>query len=304
MERPIDFFRDRNMLCDNCGKCFVAKLEWYESWDAYGEDCPYCGVEFKEEKALKTVVAPTDPMLEKAMVAQCFWYHTTTCQDWPPEDCDQTEKISPINALHVGTYEAAVHNMLRRMASQSDGQSEFYLCRVRLRPRVVVRDDIPIDPSDYLGNVALEKICPPGIDVSRYLNLKEDQGGISLALGRNAIKSVQQVALPIRGIVSRDWVCDAIATLEALSDEPVLTTNKSGHDQPEPSLRTSKAEELEDELADRLPVNFREQFKTAMSHAGGDDPSALVTRMAGLVGLIEEPHLVLAALDSEAPHEL
>ncbi len=35
-------------------------------------------------------------------------------------------------ALHIGTYEAAVHNMLRRIRDQADRGNQFYLYRVHL----------------------------------------------------------------------------------------------------------------------------------------------------------------------------
>ncbi len=35
-------------------------------------------------------------------------------------------------ALHVGTYEAAIENMLRRMNDELDSHAQFYLYRVEL----------------------------------------------------------------------------------------------------------------------------------------------------------------------------
>ena len=100
------------------------------------------------------------------------------------------------NALHVGTYEAAIHNMLRRIHDQADSGSEFYLHRVRLVPTVAVREGWLVDPSNFLGDVVLDEVRPPGVDVAPYLNYQEDPGALSLALGRSAIASTQQIAIP------------------------------------------------------------------------------------------------------------
>lgn len=124
-------------------------------------------------------------------------------------------------ALHVGTYEAAIHNMLRRMRDQPDHGSQFYLYRVHLRPSVVVREGWLIDHRNFVGDVVLEEVCPPGVDVARYLNYHEDPGGLSLALGRRAITSVQQVAVPLTDAWNADWARDAVTALEGVSDTVV-----------------------------------------------------------------------------------
>ena len=110
--------------------------------------------------------------------------------------------------------------MLRRMRDQADHGSQFYLYRVLLMPSVVVREGWLIDPSDFVGDVVLDEVCPPGVDVARYLNYHEDPGGLSLALGRGAIASVQQVAVPLPDACDNDWVREAVAALDGASDAP------------------------------------------------------------------------------------
>lgn len=70
-------------------------------------------------------------------------------------------------ALHVGTYEAAIHNMLRRIADQADRGKQFYLYRVHLVPAITVRESWISDPGGFVGDVPLTEVCPPGIDVTR-----------------------------------------------------------------------------------------------------------------------------------------
>ena len=47
--------------------------------------------------------------------------------------------------------------------------------------------------------MTLNEVCPPGVDVARYLNYHEDLGSLSLALGSEAIASTQQIAIPTAG---------------------------------------------------------------------------------------------------------
>src|SRR5699024_2742462 len=102
----------------------------------------------------RVTVDAGDPALNDDLVAQFFWYHTSTQPDWPSRDFDPAADLTPgirrmmggdervtawaarqrAKALHVGTYEAAVHNMLRRMRDQADRGNQFYLYRVHLKP--------------------------------------------------------------------------------------------------------------------------------------------------------------------------
>ncbi len=217
VERPIDFSRDRDMLCASCGYRFRVDLDWLDRWNCGQEDCPGCGLTCEREEAPQVTVDPDDPALHDGQVARFSWYHTSTHADWPKKDFDPAAALTEqtrwmmggdthvtawatrqkAKALHVGTYEAAIHNMLRRMDDQADRLSQFYLYRVHLRPDVVVREGWLIDPSNFVGDVVLAEVCPPGIDVVRYLNYHEDPGGLSLALGRAAIQWIQRVALPL-----------------------------------------------------------------------------------------------------------
>lgn len=325
VERRIDFSRDRCMLCAGCGHRFVADLDWIDRWEHSGENCPGCGLTCEHKDAPRVTVDPDDPGLDDERVAHFSWYHTSTQPDWPTKDFDPAAALTPetrmrmggggrvaawaarqrAKALHVGTYEAAIHNMLRRMENQADSRSRFHVYRVRLRPDVVVREGWLIDPSDWLGDVVLEQVCPQGIDVARYLNYHEDPGGISLALGRGAIAEVQQTLLPLPGRTpDNKWERDASAALESESDVAVPAAGKLGRFMPPVSPRSNKAREIATALAGRLPANLRSQFESAVEFGAADDPGNWAKRTNNLITLIEEPQRVLAALDAAKPRKL
>ncbi|MGX1738255.1 hypothetical protein ACWIB8_03675 [Corynebacterium flavescens] len=60
--------------------------------------------------------------------------------------------------------------MLRRIDDQGDRGAQFYLYRVRLRTALSVQEGWLIEPSNFVGDVVLKEICPPGTDIARYLN--------------------------------------------------------------------------------------------------------------------------------------
>ncbi len=317
MERRIDFSRDRSMLCGACGHRWRVELDWIDRWEQAKEACPGCGLTCEHEDSPRVTIDPDDLALDNDKVAHMFWYHTSTQPDWPTRDWDPAAVLTPetrmrmggeqrvaewaarqrAKALHVGTYEAAVHNMLRRIRDQADQRSQFYLYRVRLKPSAIVREGWLIDPSNFIGDVVLDEVCPPGIDVARYLNYHEDPGGLSLALGRDAIANVQRTAVPFPGAWVDGWMRDAAAALTNASDTVVPATGKLARFMRPSSPRAVLARELGAALADRLPVNLRGQFASAAAFTEGDDAEQWAHRTSGLFALVEGPERALAALD-------
>jgi hypothetical protein len=83
MERPIDFSRNRHMLCEQCGRRWAVNLDWIDRWDEGRESCPGCGVTCEAATAPRVTVDPDDLALDDDDVSRLTWYHTTTHPDWP-----------------------------------------------------------------------------------------------------------------------------------------------------------------------------------------------------------------------------
>lgn len=320
MDRPIEFSRDRMMRCGSCGRKFVVDLEWIGRWEQAKETCPGCGMTCEHEDSPRVTVDPGDLALDEDRVERFFWYHTSTQRDWPTKNFDPAAFLTAdtrrrmggddrvarwaarqrAKALHVGTYEAAVHNMFRRIRDQADHGSQFYLYRVHLKSSVAVREDWLVDPSNFVGDVVLDEICPPGIDVARYLNYHEDPGGLSLALGRDTIDVVQRLAVPLSDAWHDNWVRDTVAALEDASDALVPVTGRLSRFKRPSSPRADLARELvATTLASRLPINLQGQFKSAAAFAKGDDLELWARQVRSLFDLIENPLRVLATLDRQ-----
>ncbi|MBS4102759.1 hypothetical protein [Tsukamurella paurometabola] len=327
MERRIDFSRDRYMLCDRCGQRWCVDLAWLERWGEGAERCPGCGINCEPENAPRVTVDPDDVALDDNLVTGLFWYHTSTYPDWPTRNFDpgadldaRTQELmggpqavadwsarQRAKALHVGTYEASVENMLRRMRNQNDLGSQFYLYRVHLDSSAVVRARWAPERTNCAGDVPLDEICPPGTDIARYLNYFEDRGGVSLALGRDAIAGVQRIAVPLDDAVDADWVRRVAGEIEAASpDAPEReASDLLGRNDllrslapPLPSPRVLTAGRHASDLVELLPVNLQGPFASVIGF-DDDDPARWARRVSALFNLIVEPPTALAALDAQ-----
>lgn len=146
----------------------------------------------------------------------------------------------------------------------------------------------------------LHDVCPPGIDAARYLNYHEDPGGLSLALGREAIASVQRVAIPVPDAYDDTWVRHAVIALGNATERatpPVDALSRLRRFQASP--RALAGRELVEGFATRLPINLRQQFTSAAAFVDDSDLLRWARRTSGLMDLIENPVHVLALLDSQ-----
>lgn len=163
-----------------------------------------------------------------------------------------------------------------------------------------MREDWLIDPSNFLGDVILNEVCPPGIDVARYLNYHEDPGGLSLALGREAIFSIQQIMIPLTNVRRRDWIPYAVTEIRnavevspSSSGSHLLMTFRPS------SPKAMKAREITARLARRLPINLRSQFQATTAFSDTMDHEMWARYVIGVVDVIENPERVLAELDAQ-----
>jgi len=179
------------------------------------------------------------------------------------------------NALHIGTWEAAIHNMLRRINDEGGRGEQCYFYRVHLRPTVIVREDWLIYPSNFVDYVALDEVCPPGIDVSRYLNHHEDPGGISLALGRPAINYIKQLQIPPLDATDASWIADAVTVLESATASTLSPAGlREFGCRNTPTCGSKSAFEGAASLTAGLPVNLRSPFGAAISFNDTLEPDA------------------------------
>lgn len=246
IERPVTFAYTLRMRCAQCGR--VSKLSGADYLRLNDEasahmDCEHCAASIHYGPRAAAIRDSSDPALDDALVGRLAWYHSSTQLNWPePEDeyervvraqlatlpyrFGDLERIvgrRVTQALHLGTYEAAIENMHRRMLNQGDGKSSFYLHRVqvdiastRINAEVIDENDEPV------GMITTSDLAARGLDAIRYLNVWEGAGCVSLAVQRTAITKIQSTPIPLqrKGSQHPRHILDLLAELDRSADRP------------------------------------------------------------------------------------
>ena len=218
LERHDGFAYHYRMMCD-CGRSSVlTAADYFAEVNQAHMQCEHCGQTIHFGRAVIALRDEQDPALDNQSVSQFTWYHTSTSEDWP--SATHADRVAAqfqglaerlgdrlqgfieresTKALHVGTYEAAVENMLRRMHDQADARSQFYLHRVTL----------DVDPSrinqgyrneneQAAAQFGVADLDAAEVDAVRYLNVHEAAGTLSLAVHPRVVRTAQTVALPVQ----------------------------------------------------------------------------------------------------------
>ena len=126
---------------------WAVDLAWMEQWVRRDEACPSLWHHVKSETQQSPAgCSEDDPASDAVTALQLEWYHTSTYDDWPStidfgsgldddvrrmmggdEAVFEWARRQSAKALHVGTYESAIHNMLRRISDQGDRGKRFLL---------------------------------------------------------------------------------------------------------------------------------------------------------------------------------
>lgn len=319
------------MRCGSCHREWRVIAEWLDRFDQALEACPDCGTDCRSDDRPDFCAEQDDPLHDDSTVREHYWYHSSTHANWPDKDFDPAARLTDVTkqrmqamgsgsgaverwaerqktkALHVGTYEAAIENMFRRMNDEGGSANQFYLYRVQLSPDCTIEPGVHQEPTDFVGDAHLVDVCGPGINTLRYVNIHEDPSSISLAVELEAIHAVQMLSIPLPADAADSWVLDAIARLlDAASKHPQLPHEKlQRRGRLVPSVLVSEARTLEREIAADLPLALRERFCLGFDEAGFEaDPSAFPTKLVGLARLVTDPQAVLNSFDSEPWREV
>jgi hypothetical protein len=219
IERPVSFDYGYKMTCANCGGITaLTSADYHRERNGAHVKCVNCESDIHFGPAVMAPRNADDPVLDDQIARTVAWYHTSTDPNWPdsghpmpPSAVELLARVMPDDevhrtrdhyesqALHLGTYEAAIESMLRRMRDQDDGDAQFCLYRI-----VLCRDNMTIEPgwrdenSAGAANITLADLGDS--DAIRYLNVHESPGSISLAIRRESIAAVQRVPLPVRAL--------------------------------------------------------------------------------------------------------
>ncbi|MEU5036032.1 hypothetical protein AB0G48_18015 [Streptomyces rubiginosohelvolus] len=327
IEREITFTYDFRMRCDVCGQTSALSGTDYLRLDGGNGarvECDQCAGSIHFGPLSAAIRNPDDPALDDGIFNRLSWYHTSTYADWPSTayERDTREAFSTVRAralmgdtepylqvqldkaFHLGTYEAAIENMYRRMRDQGDEHSAFYLHRVRIDvPPGRVNPGFHDETDEPAADISVAELSDLGLDAVRYLNVWEASGGISLAVRPHVITSIQTIPLP--GALTADdhlptEILDVVEDLERRCQEPATPTERQ-------DLAFSLNQELEEALiACLLPeVNLKiaHDFAQAVGTISGQRDGgfrSLARLFATHAGLLHAPEGVVDLL-SAAP---
>ncbi|WP_156037201.1 hypothetical protein [Arthrobacter sp. UNC362MFTsu5.1] len=326
IERAVNFERLRGMRCGSCKYEWQAHDEWLDRFHQADEACPECRTDCQVEERPDFWVVQDDSLYDDSKVRDVYWYHTSTHANWPDRTFDPTARLTDetkqrfqdigtdgrslerwaqgqkTKALHLGTYEAAIENMLRRMSDQDSADDQFYLYRVRLSPNAAIVPGVHKEPTDWVGDVQLAKVCAPGLNTFRYVNTHEDPSSVSLAVTPDAIQAVQGIPIPLAIDAAHPWISAATARLlEAASlPAPQPKTALERMRRTAPSALSDEARKLEAEVADTLPLGLRHRLHAHFDAASlTTNPGAFPMKLTGLAQLVRDPLAALDLLDAE-----
>ncbi len=320
------------MRCGSCRHEWPVTAEWIDRFNQALEACPACGTDCQGEDRPDFCVVPDEPLHNDEVTRDYYWYHSSTHSNWPDKDFDPTAGLTEITkrrmeatggapgaverwagrqkskALHLGSYEAAIENMFRRMKNQRDDGAQFYLYRVQLTRDCVIEPGIHPEPTNWLGDANLADVCLPDVQVLRYVNVHEDPSSVSIAIELTAIHAVQGMAIPLQVEASDTRIVEAITRLQnaATSEPPSPPEGKMRRlrSQP-PSPLTSEARRLETDISAGLPPALNDTFSVGFNEADFESsPAIFPVKLIGLAHLVTDPQAILRALDTQPRLEM
>lgn len=351
IERPVNFRYGYNVTCGHCGGVTPLTADTYHrERDSARIKCAHCPHNIHYGPYVMTLREVHDPVLDDEEALSVAWYHTSTHAGWPPHGRPLTpqevgflSRVVPDDvaesvrerhenqSLHLGTYEAAIESMLRRMRDEDQGGAQFWLYRVALR-----RGSVMIEPGyrnesmEDISQITQEELGDWG--AIRYLNTWESPGSISLAVHPRSLAAVQGIPLPVQALnagaapslireVTR--IRDRISQIEAVrQDKPDrlerlrqrLAARQGVPPEREPTpqqqaLLESIREQIEGELLPGISLPVRESFSDAMcawSRAQDPPPGDVpfIERFALMATALTGPGDIHRALDAEMPRTL
>lgn len=351
IERPVSFRYGYNMQCEHCGRLTPLSASTYYREQSHSArvKCLHCPGDIHYGPYALALRDAGDPALDDQVARDAAWYHTSTFPRWPPSGrpmtsaevaflsqvtpgrvAEQVRERHETQALHLGTYEAAIESMLRKMRDQDMAGEQFWLYRVALSPKVIIEDGYRNENMEEIAQITQAEFGDS--DAIRYLNTWESPGSISLAVHPRSLAAVQGIPLPvealeagaspslmrkiarIRGRISQIEAArqDEPDKLEKLRQRRADRLGLPLEREPTPEQARLLQEICKLITCEYLPgvsLTVRERFSDAMfAWARAQDPEPgdvpLMERYSAMAAVMTRPADIHRALDAEAPRHL
>lgn len=339
-----------NMECGQCHgiTALSASVYYREQGNSARVKCWHCPADIHFGKGPMALRDANDPVLEYQAAVNAAWYHTSTDPRWPRRGREMTpaqvaslrrltgtaaegiREASETQALHLGTYEAAVESMLRKMRDEDMAGETFWLYRVALRRDAAIEPGYRKETIDEAAQITQANLGAH--DAIRYLNTWESPGSVSLAVRPGSLAAVQGIEVPVTTLgeaaapalllkVTR--IRNRISQIQdARRDEPsqmerLRQRRAARHGGSLERSPTHEQHRLLEEISKLISCHYlpgisltvREQFSSAMSAwAREQEPTvsdtAFIERFASLAMILTGPadvQLALVAVERREP---
>lgn len=310
--------------CTGCPArvCIVADL--YErqcTSQAEFTVCTSCGTAVDITKQSPTLRDTEDPALQSDSVERFAWYHSSRYENWPDLeaytadvtavarqtaerdsmffDADRYIATKLSLAVHLGTYEATIENILRRLEDQDHSNifaTRYWLHRVEIaltEPNDLYSEVMGEFPT-MLGDVELEQLDVLGARAARYINRHEAIGSVSLAIAPALVAAVSTLELPLAEAALPETATAAEATASMV--RPVQSDNDAY------DAWVDFAGILQSEYLSGVNPQVREPFLHAIGKH--EAPVEYHRRFRVLSGLLMRPEIVIDRLASAPRRKL
>lgn len=166
--------------------------------------CAQCKRRITVYSAGLRVLNDSAPHMDAQKVREDLWYHTTTTAHWIEQliegetadrdflvRMEQNPDLDTTVMVHLGTVDAALDRAGHRTAFET-----VYMYVVRLKPGVEIAQVVKEDTNDSCPNYA--GFCERdgySTEVTRYVNMYESPGSISLLANRKSFEVVDRIRL-------------------------------------------------------------------------------------------------------------
>jgi len=351
IERPVSFRYGYNMKCEHCGGVTPLSASTYYREQSHSAHikCAHCPCDIHYGPLAMALRDAGDPVLDDQVAVGVAWYHTSTDSCWPtrsrkmaPAEIaflrhmvldDAAERVRERHenqALHLGTYQAAVESMLRKMRDEGMAGERFLLYRVALRRDVTIEPGYRNETLAEVSQITQAELG--GLGAIRYLNTWESPGSISLAVHPRSLAAVQGIALPVEALGAdaaptlvrkaariRNRISQIEATrqdepdqLEKLRQRRAARLGGALEREPTPEqhrLLEEISKLIRCEYLPGISLTVRERFSDAMSAWGQAQeplPSDVpfMERFAAMAAVLTRPGDMHRALDAETPRQI
>lgn len=277
--------------------------------------CASCGTVVDVRDQSPTRRNLEDVALQDDSVARLVWYHSSRYEDWPDVeaytadvtaearqtaemfdmyDADQRIAAKLSLAVHLGTYEATIENILRRLEDQDHANvfdAQYWLHRVEIsidRPHDL-HSEVVEEFHTMFGDVEMSQLdALGGARAARYVNLHEAIGSVSLAIDPVLVESVSTISLPVPEAAVAETAAATTATASIVAALQSEIGDTYG-------VWADFVRILQSEYLSGVNPQVREPFLGAV---GGqyEDPFEFHRRFRILAGLLKRPDVAIDLL--------